>query len=752
MRRLDLVISVLFLVGVVLGAVRCGGSDFFESRTDGASVVDASSPITQPKCQPGKDYDGDTIPDEVEGCDPEVDTDGDTIPDYQDLDSDDDGVPDQVEGVGDADGDSKPNFQDTDSDDDGLPDGAEDTNGDGLLGCCRTTCGEERVGCAALAKDECAAGQSCNQGRCEPTAAFLCANGESSPYLAATFGTRPDKDLPNFICREANEKDPTKGLKPIVLHSNAVADWKIALQTDSAYNDLQMSGAGPHDVVATVDVGRHGVAGFVLRMSAKPSMTVDQQFTDLVGLLNNGLASKTNLSVVSSGTLKTSHDKFQTIVSSQLALTLSSAKNANTIRDEILRTVFAGKTLGGITTNVIGPQSTSYVLRMQTLLRTDGSLIVMGALADQGLVTDTAQSAALHLDDLSNGTSLATTKNSVTVECDPFVVSGNSTADILWVVDDSGSMNDNRQDIVNNADDFFARALKSGLDFRMAVAGVKAPGSGITLGKLCSRQSTSASDNGGTDRFLKPSERTIFKSCISNPPYAEAASEYVLAHAREAVKRLLPRTANRDDKIRPDATLVVILATDEVSQELKIGTTFEGKKGILGYDDYQIGQPACSLDATKRAALDAYVAPLVKLFSGQDASFPGATAIVHAITGLCSGKPCGTYGPEAGHGYFELVNATGGTTADVCQSNLGTTLQLIIDNIAGASSQAVLEYVPISTSLAVALDGAQLERSRQKGFSYDAASNALVFSGLAIGKDKEVVASYRRWVQQVPVQ
>ena len=59
-----------------------------------------------------------------------------------DLDMDDDGIPDAVEGTGDTDGDGTPDYQDTDSDDDGIPDSVEadnlpplsgtDSDGDGI--------------------------------------------------------------------------------------------------------------------------------------------------------------------------------------------------------------------------------------------------------------------------------------------------------------------------------------------------------------------------------------------------------------------------------------------------------------------------------------------------------------------------------------------------------------------------------------------------------------------------------------------
>jgi outer membrane protein OmpA-like peptidoglycan-associated protein len=78
------------------------------------------------------DSDGDGILDSVEG---DVDSDGDGSPDYLDLDSDGDGILDEEEGTDDADGDGTPNYLDLDSDGDGLTDQEEgngDSDGDGL--------------------------------------------------------------------------------------------------------------------------------------------------------------------------------------------------------------------------------------------------------------------------------------------------------------------------------------------------------------------------------------------------------------------------------------------------------------------------------------------------------------------------------------------------------------------------------------------------------------------------------------------
>lgn len=83
------------------------------------------------------DSDNDTIPDMVEGGgspNQPMDTDGDGAPDYRETDSDNDTIPDATEAGGnpsnpaDTDGDGSPDYQDLDSDNDGTQDGGTPPN------------------------------------------------------------------------------------------------------------------------------------------------------------------------------------------------------------------------------------------------------------------------------------------------------------------------------------------------------------------------------------------------------------------------------------------------------------------------------------------------------------------------------------------------------------------------------------------------------------------------------------------------
>ena len=692
-------------------------------------------------CLPNQDLDQDKIPDTVEGCN--KDTDGDQMPDYNDADSDNDQIPDRVEAGSnpssppDSDGDKKPDFQDEDSDNDGVVDGDEDLNGDGLLGCCLVTCGEKRTGCPVVQPNECGKGQKCQGGKCAPLVDFLCSNGETDPKKKVTFtsGGKPDKDLPTFICHKKKEQGGG-GLKEMIFKSDSSGQWKVALEPTSTYGAISITGANGKEAGASFDLkgAKQQVAGFIVSLMA-PAGDVSAVVTNVINKVN-GMQGKSSVTLLSSGTPKTSHDGFSTMVSSQVNIKMGSNQQPAAVRNTLFTTLL-GKKVANVPALWGPPPVRDFHLRFQTLLRKDGRVLIMGGVATTQMVGDANQTTEMNIEDLSNGTGLAALTNSATVECDPFILTGTPVADIIWVVDESGSMNDNRADVANNAKDFFSRALKSGLNFRIAVTNVCRPtGSyGYAVGKFCSVASTSSSHNGGPDRFLQPSEQSIFEACIKNPPGYEGGSEYGMVNAEKAVTKHLPRTAQNPAKIRPGATLVLIVATDEYPNSLS---------SAIGYSHYK----TCTLPSSSQASVNAATKKYRDLFGGVSAQYgTNAKAVMHLIGGVCNN----TCNAQIGHGYNEVVAATKGIKADVCQKNLGTSMQIIINSIVGLSSPAKLQYVPISASLAVAIDKTELARSRIKGFDYVGGSNTLVFVGVPFPKGSQVVASYRRWVAQNPI-
>ena len=776
-------LKLLFSMGLAIAMVGCTdvGGDF-EAKDGGGGNPDSFifSDAGDVCSDPTGDYDGDGITNAQEGCLSGRDSDGDKVPDWQDFDSDGDKIPDSTEkGTKDAtgkcagakagkdswpcdtDGDGVPDYLDKDADGDGLEDGAEDNNYDGLLGCCLKTCNApdakwQKSNCI-LTTDGCGSGQKCVNKTCTPSAAFKCSEGETAPLKKDTFGDgKLDNERGTFICRDATEDKP-QGRKPVQLRKDTAGDWHIAIEKFAKYGAITVAGATTTNKLAAAsinyDKSTDEVAGFVIS-KATSNTKVDDDLTALISALSSsGIGTVT---VRGSGTTGKSHDTFDQVEGTIVDITASSTTDVSSARNTIVAGLL-GKTVADLS-NVSAPFGSSHsslVLRFTTIRRfnfkkdsagktmldssgypiddndsTKWRTIVMGAVSSKTNYQNPKLQTGFLVDDLSNGTAVAIAADAVNNECDVGTIIQLPIADIIWVIDESGSMSNELQDVVNNANNFFSRALASGLDFRMGVTNVVHPPNPKCIGKFCSKISTNSSDDGGTDRFLLPTEQSIFSSCIKNPPCYEGGSEYSLLNARDAVKTHLPRAANDPSKIRTNATLVIIVVTDEPAQ---------GLYGI-GYSS-----KPCPLDAATQTKLDQALQPYLDLFTG--VTDPEATAMYHIIGNVCGGSS--SYGMN--HAHMTLAKKLGGQMASVAQKNLGNTLQIIIDTIVGAASPIKLDYVPISSSLAVAMDAVEVKRSRTNGFDFRTKGNALVFINVKYKKGSEVISSYKRWKRQKPL-
>jgi hypothetical protein len=325
------------LLGLSFALISAGCTDPFENDPDGggsdASFVDGGDQCTDPK----GDNDGDGISNGDEGCVSGRDSDGDKIPDWQDFDSDDDGIYDDLEkgekdAAGkckgakapkdkwpcDSDGDGVPDYLDVDSDNDGLLDKNEDANGDGLLGCCVDACnkpGSKQKTDCVLTKDGCGSGQECKSGKCSPSISFKCSNGETSPFNKDTFGDgKLDNERGTFICRDATEDNP-QGRKAIVKRSNAAGDWQVALETSAKYGDLTIT--SPASKMAAAVVDEDGtlaeVAGFVLSRDTTNDKIQDDLSAVIAAITAKVPGGSGTVTVRASGIQVKSHDCYDLV-------------------------------------------------------------------------------------------------------------------------------------------------------------------------------------------------------------------------------------------------------------------------------------------------------------------------------------------------------------------------------------------------------------------------------------------------------
>jgi len=421
---------------------------------------------------PEGDEDEDGISNIEEGC-PLRDTDGDSVPDWEDFDSDDDGIYDSTEagqkGAGgkceathgpwpcDSDSDGVPDYLDGDSDNDGLSDRDEDTNGDGLLGCCVAKCnspGPTQSWCV-LTAEGCGSGQKCAGGACSPAVAFDCSEGETNPTKKDTFGDgKPDSTRGTFVCRTSTSAN-AQGHKPTQWQKSFQGDWALALGKAAKYGELKVAGAGAKEAAAVIDEDDDSqiqVAGFVISHDTKDDVQ-DEHADILKAIVATPPVGTGTVSIRAPGVLVKSHDLYDAVQGTILDLTLSSLSDVSTVRNELIAALLGRVTadlgnLPGLSSSI----HTDFVIRFVTVKRfafkvdamgntvkdsqgfpvdsgdkTKWRLLVTGAVAGKAGYDDPMGTTYSAVNDLSNGTGLARANMNYSCECDARTLAGAST-------------------------------------------------------------------------------------------------------------------------------------------------------------------------------------------------------------------------------------------------------------------------------------------------------------------------------------
>ncbi len=586
--------------------------------------------------------------------------------------------------------------------------------------------------------------------------------GDASVDALPLVDSAPDMTLvPDAMTAASNPCKPRStafpnGVRKVSFHKTKVGNLQLALEPNSTFTDLVMTGMDASTAAAAMDVSASSVraAGFAVTHQ-EPANAVGDLVKVAIADIQDGFPNRIRAEVRTSGTLAATHDRFPQAVSTIIDLDLPSETPVPAVRDAVIRALLddaAPDRFKNLPSHW-GPKAKNFTISFATVRTYKPALdpatgkpkvdstgynidsgdwqkravTMIGAVATRDDYQDLTRQTGLVVNDLAGGTALARASASSDMACEAFIGRDPARADIIWVVDESGSMKDNRDDIVRNAADFFDRAVASGMDFRVGVTNVTNPKGNYkaAVGKFCSRATMDPYDLGGDDRFLKPSERSIFEACIRNPPGYEGSQEYGLINARRAVQQHLPRAASAPGKIRKGATLVVIIATDEVSATLS---------PVIGSSSR-----SCKMTTATAKNLGKALLPQHAYFAG--ILNPEAKTLLHVIGGVCNNS-CKSH---ITHGYSLLAQTLGGQVADVCQKDLGPTMQSMIDSIAGKGSLTRPAHVPIAASLALSLNGSAIKRSRKRGFDYRPESNTIVFIETKFNKGARAVIGYRRW-------
>lgn len=378
---------------------------------------------------------------------------------------------------------------------------------------------------------------------------------------------------------------------------------------------------------------------------------------------------------------------------------------ANVVRDRVARDVGGlnpGVSPGGFHT------AQSFVIEVTTVLRptTQRALVIL-ATAPEGLYDDPRTNTATRLTDVTNTTGLGARGATLDVLCQRSTATRNVTADFLWLVDTSRSMEDDQERLGNTAERFFREFNTAGVDFRVGVIQAGSIASSLNLDAPGFDWISGSSPNGPQQLAWQVTFQRYHEDPQDNlAPYnLDGQKEEPLAAAVITTEEMERRTTtDRDDRrrFRNGATRVAFFVTDEA------GTNDDARFFVR--------------DRVRWGALDTErVRNVTRWFHDRD-------FLTFGLVNLFERQPC----PRVENFVACVVTGNNGAFIPISTANdaeVSAALSRIVDAVAGAASEFSITRPPISSTLRVRVDETLAPRSRADGFDYDANANTIVFRG-----------------------
>jgi hypothetical protein len=257
--------------------------------------------------------------------------------------------------------------------------------------------------------------------------------------------------------------------------------------------------------------------------------------------------------------------------------------------------------------------------------------------------------------------------------------------DILWIVDNSQTMQEEQDRLLGSFDSFIRYFADSGLDFHVGVISTDMDNPDES-GKL-------VLDDSGGGRFIDTSYDLdgAVRSFSERAALGTAGSSDERGRDAAYAALVTERDTTNGGFYRDDAALVMIAISDERDYS---------RMSVQDFGDWAISR--------KRGL---------------------GSVSFNAIVGL-SDSDC----PEAerGTGYLELVEQVGGTAASICAADWTVILDQLGVAAAGLDAEFFLSRVPVEATLEVSVEsgGTETPYVLDRDYGYDRARNSIAFYAL----------------------
>lgn len=280
----------------------------------------------------------------------------------------------------------------------------------------------------------------------------------------------------------------------------------------------------------------------------------------------------------------------------------------------------------------------------------------------------------------------------------------NNKVDILWVIDNSGSMAPKQANLAAGFRDFIDVFDTKGFDYRMAV---------VTTDLLA--------DDGDFQGAVKvltnstPNLEAEFQTNVERGFHGAANAQGLDASLLALSQAKL--TTTNSGFLRDEAHLAIIYLSDADDND-SAATTDDVVNFLeaLKPDKFDVLARTYKNNYT----ISAVVAP----------SFPdaGCTALYGA----------GTY--ERGTKFIQLANATNGSVASICEASFAAGLTTLSQRIAEAITEIPLAREPEVSTIHIQFNGVTVPQDATNGWTYESAGQKIVFHGNAIPTDNTSIS------------
>jgi len=283
-------------------------------------------------------------------------------------------------------------------------------------------------------------------------------------------------------------------------------------------------------------------------------------------------------------------------------------------------------------------------------------------------------------------------------------------ADILWVIDNSGSMDAHQQDVINNTQVFMDQFTKTAqLDWKMGLISTDAsekPFVGFTKTDLVTWQD--------------PSAATVFQNAVNQMGTSGSGIE-------QSFIPLMVQLTAYPDFIRPFAQLVIVIVTDAPEQS-------DNLQEINGAFNRTVDPPEF-IDFITKIKGDLNLVHTYGVFGAQDFNCPQTD----------------DFWNFKGSRYEALINATRGKTYRLCDPDFGKLLTEMGKDIVQTvvTPRIQLKKRPVTSTIHVTFGGKDLPGGTldQGGvWIYDFDLNSIIFNNLNFADtdpNADVTVTYR---------